>query len=162
MLPIVYSFSWYIHLDNLFHITSQIIATSHEFFTPKGSWGREVGPRLFQANLGWWNTPPKNKHGTPKLVVWVDVSPLPRGIFRCKMFVFRGVLFLAGLFMVYLNPYIMVYLLKSLYNWVVFHHLYNPTNQRFTIYLFSSILLALWSTLQRFTFCSATNDSRES
>ena len=31
----------------------KFVATSHNRFPPKGSWGRELP--LFQGNLGWWN-----------------------------------------------------------------------------------------------------------
>ncbi len=37
----------------------KFVATSHDRFPPKGSWGRELP--LFQGNLGWWN-----------IIIWPD------------------------------------------------------------------------------------------
>ncbi len=55
-----------------FHSFGQIIATSHEFSPPKGSWGMEIP--LFQGNLGWWNSTiwPDSCIGEYTMEVWQE------------------------------------------------------------------------------------------
>ncbi len=56
----------------------QIIATSHDRFSPNGALVREIP--LFQGNLGWWN-----------IIIWPDI-PVPLSVWVCFLdfFLFRG------------------------------------------------------------------------
>ena len=53
------------NMDMIYHISGQIIATSHDL-TPNGGLGRDIP--LFQGNPGWWN-----------IIIWPDIY----GFYMC-------------------------------------------------------------------------------
>ena len=68
------------HTDQTRWTSGCLWSTSHDRWDPpKGSGlGREMGPRLFQGNLGWWNTIPFGQISREMQVLEFFVSMVPR------------------------------------------------------------------------------------